>query len=141
MRILIKRDDGGVSIMSGNADPTGEVRKWELAGPWKCVSYREIQDAEVPADRTFRAAWKDSDGAVTVDLSKAREIHREMLRRARKPKLEALDVEVMRNITNSAKLAEIEAKKQELRDATAYPAIDSAATPEDLKLAVPSCLA
>lgn len=110
--------------------------------PSSATNVRVVDAEDIPTDRTFRDAWAACPESVCrVDMQKAREIHRERLRRARKPKLEALDVETMRNLTNSAKLAEIEAKKQELRDATAYPAIDSAATPEDLKLAVPSCLA
>jgi hypothetical protein len=111
----------------------------------RCVSIdatevRIVNRETIPADRSFRDAWTHS-GSFGVDMPKARDIHREKLRHLRKPKLEALDVETMRNLTNSSKLAEIEAQKQALRDATAYPAIDSAGTPEQLKVAIPPCLA
>jgi hypothetical protein len=101
---------------------------------------RIVSKGSVPADRDFRDAWTHR-GAFGVDMPKAREIHREKLRRIRKPKMEALDVEALRSLTDAAKLAQIEAQKQELRDATAYPAIEAAATPEELKAAVPPCLA
>ena len=41
-----------------------------------------------------------------------------MLRAERLPLLQALDVEVMKNITNEIKLVEIELEKQKLRDIT-----------------------
>ena len=41
---------------------------------------------------------------------------------------------------NSAKMDEIEAQKQSLRDATADPAIEAAQTPEALKAVWPSVL-
>lgn len=55
---------------------------------------------------------------ITINNDKAIEITKDKIREYRKPKLEALDVEVMRNISNQDKLQEIEAQKQELRDMT-----------------------
>ena len=55
---------------------------------------------------------------ITINNDKAIEITKDKIREYRKPKLEALDVEVMRNIANQDKLQEIEAQKQELRDMT-----------------------
>lgn len=99
-----------------------------------------IDHSEVPQDRTFRDAWTHG-GVFGVDMDKAKGIHREKLRRLRKPKMEALDVEALRNLSNPAKLTEIEGRKQELRDATAYPTINAATTPDQLKAAIPPCLA
>lgn len=127
--------------LDGESEEQCLARLMPTVVPAGAVNARIVEFSEIPTDRSFRDAWTDTGSSVTVDMPKAREIHREKLRRLRKPKLEALDVEALRNITNSAKLAEIEARKQELRDATAFPAIDTAATPDALKLAVPSCLA
>ena len=55
---------------------------------------------------------------IQINNDKAIDITKDKIREYRKPLLEALDVEVMRNITNSDKLSEIEVKKQELRDMT-----------------------
>ena len=53
-----------------------------------------------------------------INIDKAKEIKKDMLRVERKPLLLALDIEVMKNITDSIKLVEIELEKQKLRDIT-----------------------
>lgn len=79
---------------------------------------------------------------ITVNMDKARGIHRERLRAIRQPLLDALDVEYQRadesGDANGKKA--IAAKKQALRDVTKDPAIDAAMTPEELKAAVPAAL-
>jgi hypothetical protein len=74
---------------------------------------------------------------ITVNLNKAKEIKKDMVRADRKAMLEALDIELMRNITDPVKVAEIESKKQALRDATAHASIVEATTVEELKAANP----
>lgn len=74
---------------------------------------------------------------ITVNLTKAKEIKKDMVRAERKPMLEALDIELMKNITDPVKVAEIEAKKQALRDATAHASIVEATSVEELKAANP----
>ena len=68
---------------------------------------------------------------ITININKAKEITKDRLRVERKPLLEALDVEVMKNITDSVRLAEIEAEKQRLRDITKI--VDTVSTVEELK--------
>lgn len=68
---------------------------------------------------------------IKIDIPKAQEITKDRLRNERKPLLEALDVEVMRNLSNAERLAEIEAEKQRLRDVTKQ--VDSMTTVEELK--------
>ena len=79
---------------------------------------------------------------ITVNMTKAVEINKDMIRQERKPKLAALDVEFMRAVEagDADKQAEIAAKKQALRDATSDPAITAATTPDELKAVVPSAL-
>ena len=79
---------------------------------------------------------------IRIDMDKAREIKKDMIRAERKPKFEALDVAFMRAVEagDTAKQAEIAAKKQALRDATDDPAITAATTPEELKAVVPAAL-
>jgi len=57
---------------------------------------------------------------ITVNMTKAVEIKKDMIRAERDPKLAALDVEFMRAVEagDTAKQAEISTKKQALRDAT-----------------------
>jgi len=71
---------------------------------------------------------------IRVNLDKAREIKKDMIREARKPMLEALDVAYMRAVEagDTTQQAQIAAEKQALRDATDDPAIAAASTPEEL---------
>jgi len=79
---------------------------------------------------------------ITVDMTKAREIKRDMVRAERKPLLEKLDVQYMRaqEAGDTELQQEIAAKKQALRDATVDPVIDAATTPDELKAAKPAAL-
>ena len=68
-----------------------------------------------------------------IDMAKAREIHKAKIRVARKPLLEALDIEFQKALETSASTTDIVAKKQALRDAPADSAITSAADTDALK--------
>lgn len=99
---------------------------------WKIIDKANYQ----AADREFRKAWKfDPDKDIDIDIVKAREVWKDKIREARRPLLDALDVEYMRadEAGDAAKKAEIAAKKQALRDATKAAGIAAAASIEDLK--------
>lgn len=68
---------------------------------------------------------------IAINITKAKEIKKDMLRAERETLLSILDIEVMKNITDSTKLAEIEAEKQKLRDVTKK--VDELTTVEELK--------
>ena len=69
----------------------------------------------------------------SIDMAKAREIHKEKIRVARKPLLEALDIEFQKVLETGASTTDIVAKKQALRDAPADSGITSAADTNALK--------
>lgn len=94
-----------------------------------------IEQEVIPTDYAFRDAWRLNGAAVDCDMTAAKEIQRDRLRRERAPLLAALDIEVTRALVSGdqAKVAEVEAERQRLRDVTALPAIDAAQTPDDLK--------
>lgn len=159
MKIVIKRTDGGVSIMG--LDPRGdaalaialapehadtiiaiEVNQWSSAHPGEYVSHRVMPDEAIPADRTFRNAWADTTPELTVNMSKCREIWKDHMRRARAPLMAALDVEYQRADEKSDMKAKqtIAASKQMLRDITALPEIEAAKTPDELKAIWPDVL-
>jgi len=69
----------------------------------------------------------------SIDMAKAREIHKEKIRFARKPLLEALDVEFQKALETGASTTDIVAKKNALRDAPADSGIASAADTDALK--------
>ena len=71
--------------------------------------------------------------AIIIDINKAKDITKDRLRQERKPLLESLDVQMLRNFSNQELLNEIEAKKQVLRDATKQ--VDEMTTVDELKAA------
>ena len=77
---------------------------------------------------------------ITVNMAKARDIHRAKMRDAREPLFAALDVAYQRATETGADTSEIVAKKQALRDVTADPEIDAAQTTEELKAVWPEAL-
>lgn len=147
-KIVYTRPDGGLSIVTPiiNTHPVPEditesqaiLRAWDKL-PKDAINPRFVDESEIPTDRTFRNAWEDN-GAVSVNMPKAREIHRQIMRYKRAPMLSALDIDYQRadERGDSALKAEIAVRKQALRDVTADPAIESATTPEELKAVIPS---
>ena len=160
--IAISREDGGVSIMSftvigrGNVLPSGAI--WLKDGWWsrdsskeivdsevakatahpsepKAISWRFIELSEVPQDRTYRNAWKDDGQRIAHDMTKAREIHRDHIRKARKAALAELDGRWMRATgQGDNKRADLtEAERQKWRDAPEDARIEAAQTTEELK--------
>lgn len=115
-----------------------EQRAWDRL-PADAIEPRFVDEAEVPVDRTFRDAWKPD---LTVDMDKARAIHKDRMRAGRAPLMAALDVEYQRADERGdaeAKTA-VAKRKQALRDVTADPAIAKARTPDDLKAVWPTAL-
>tara|TARA_B100000902_G_scaffold28702_1_gene34489 strand:- start:876 stop:1136 length:261 start_codon:yes stop_codon:yes gene_type:complete len=69
----------------------------------------------------------------SIDMPKARDIHRDQIRLTRKDKLVELDIEFQKAQETGADATNIVAKKQALRDAPADSGIDSATTTDELK--------
>ena len=77
MKVILYTLDGKLAVVRPTS-PQEEERAWAKLPP-EAVNPRWAEDTEeIPADRTFRNAWKD-DGVVSVDMAKAREIHRQRL--------------------------------------------------------------
>lgn len=70
---------------------------------------------------------------INVNMTKARDIHRDKVREARNPKLAAKDIEFQRALESGADTTAIVAAKQALRDAPSAAAIEAATTPDELK--------
>jgi hypothetical protein len=70
---------------------------------------------------------------IKTDMTKAKELHKEKIREARKPLLSELDVEFQKALEKSEDTSTIVAKKQALRDAPADSAIDAATDEAGLK--------
>jgi len=101
-----------------------------------------VDSTALPPDRDFRNAWRVGNGAVAIDLSAAREIHRTHLRTARAPKLADLDALYMRELERGpqGRPQDIADQKQVLRDLPQDPNIESAATASALRALWPAAL-
>jgi hypothetical protein len=155
LRLAYARPDGGVSIVV--AAPKEYIEK--VLGPLSDAQYRaHVIGRSVPAkasfhelpenwappdsDRTFRSAWVTDGISITCDMTRARDIHRNNLRKLRAPKLDALDEAYLRadEVGDVQRKRDVAAQKQALRDVTADPMIDAALTPAQLKAAIPAIL-
>lgn len=89
MIIKINKIDGGVSIMRiiiANSDVKEEIAKafpkrnkdGKITGIDKSIvsSWSEIEEYEIPTDRTYRDAW---DGDFNIDLVKAKGVHKGLI--------------------------------------------------------------
>ena len=95
----------------------------------------DASTATVPSDRHFRGAWSLNGSVISEDMDSARAIFRDKIREARKPLLEAKDVELMKALEAGTSTTAIAAAKDALRDAPAAAAIDSASDIAALKAA------
>jgi len=95
----------------------------------------DASTATVPSDRHFRGAWSLNGSVISEDMDAARAIFRDKVREARKPLLEAKDVELMKELETSADTSAIASAKTALRDAPAASAITNAANIAALKAA------
>jgi len=104
------------------------------------VAYALIDRANIPADASYRQAWRfDKGTGFSHDMTVAREIHLHNLRAVRAQALQDLDGEWMKAFAtgNRQEAEAIEAKRQALRDAPTTLNIDKATTIEELKAAWP----
>jgi hypothetical protein len=131
-----------VTIMAPNSPETERAHALSLqsrgAAPGAVLGF----NMNIPNKRTFRKAWRFVNGKVEVDMSFAKDLKREQLRRMRSPLMSALDVEYMRadEKGDSIGKARIASQKQALRDVTLDPAIDAARTPDELEAVIPAPL-
>ena len=71
--------------------------------------------------------------SISINMTKARELHKDRIRAARTPLLTKLDVDFQKALATSADTTSIVSQKQALRDAPADSGIASAANANALK--------
>jgi hypothetical protein len=126
--IIFTNDNGGVSVCM----PTGELDIHAVKAKDTPSGSIIVDSADLPqADNDFFNAWELADGAVTVNLDKAKEITRNRLRMERVPLLNAQDVLYMRAVETNADTTAIVAEKQRLRDITNL--VDGCTTTAELR--------
>ena len=135
--------DGSVAVMQvvEGADLDEAIRKFADVNPAP-VSVRAIALVDIPADRTFRDAWRDTGAKIEHDMAACRALHMARIRKARDAELKRLDVAFMRAVENDDAIGRglVAATKQVLRDLPATFDLSSAATVDDLKARWPGLL-
>ncbi len=91
------------------------------------LPYKIVESLDIDNDY-FNAYEYDAASGAVVNIDKAKQIHLDKFREARKPLLSKLDVDYMKaiEVEDGVKAAQIAIKKQELRDITKI------ALPDDL---------
>ena len=117
MRIIYK-DLEGVKVIIPSPHYKGTLDKLAKKRVPEGLTYKIVSDDSIPTDRYFRNAWDLKSGKITTDITKAKEIKKEIIRQERKPLLEALDIDYIRAQEVKADTSTIVAEKQRLRDIT-----------------------
>ena len=136
-RFVYTRDDGRVEIMTPVIDDMKAVR---ATIPEDATNIIEVDEKDIPTDRTFRDAWKQgASGILLVDMPKAREIHMNRIRAARALTFKRLDLEYMRadEAGDGDEKIKVAIKKQVLRDLPKTFKLEIYGTPDALKAAWP----
>lgn len=125
-KYILERSDGGVSILTYLGGDKS-VEKVISEQPYEVVSYREVEETELPASRAFRDAWEVKEAKVVENYGKSVEIKKNEFRKLRKPLLQQLDIDSLRAIEKKNALGAnaIAAQKKALRDVTEIDLPDS----------------
>jgi len=113
--IIFSNDNGGVSTCI----PTGEISIEAVLAKDCPAGALIVEASSLPNDDSdFYNAWELANGAVTVNLAKAKEITKTRLRAEREPLLVAQDVLFQRAQETNADTSAIVAEKTRLRNIT-----------------------
>jgi hypothetical protein len=129
-RVIWTNPDGTVSVLV--PAPGVPEALWRKDVPAEATDAEEVEVNDIPADRTFRNAWKKEGKQCKVDLLKAKEECHCKRRAKRDEEFLPLD----REVTIPSKAVEAEAKREAVRNkhASIQAAIDNATTVEQLKV-------
>jgi|APGre2960657373_1045057.scaffolds.fasta_scaffold02716_2 hypothetical protein len=116
--------------------PSGEISINELIERVvdKSKPYTIINEDDLPNDTNYFEAWQLIDGKIVINMDKARDRHRDILRDERQKYFASLDILFMRAIEamNIELQQDLASQKQKLRDITSHPAIMLATTTIEL---------
>lgn len=130
-RIIYQTDEGGVAVVIPAADCVLSIEQIAAKDVPAGKAFAIVATTDVPSDRTFRNAWELSNGAISVNMTKAKAITKDRLRAEREPLLAAQDVAFQRALESGSDTSAIVAEKQRLRDLPAL--ADQAQTLDELK--------
>jgi hypothetical protein len=126
--VILFNNGTGVSLMIPAESSVDECLKNDVP---KGAKYIVIDRDEMPS-YIFQDAWSIKNDKISIDMNKARDVHRSFLRIGREPKLKELDIKFQIALEKGEDLKPITSAKQALRDLTIDPAIEAAETTDDL---------
>lgn len=138
-KIALTFIDGAVGLMTLLlVNPSPERVQQEISKsvfPTAVTSWRVIDEASIPTDRTYRNAWKDTGSAIVHDMVKARAIHGGLVRAARDRAIDVKDKEWLSAFGQgqNAAAAAVEKERKTLRALPESLGIENAQTIEELK--------
>ena len=137
-KIIVYNQEDGIMAVCIPANNSGlsieEIAEKDVP---KGLKYKIIDREELSHldNRIFRDAWVlDAKMKPIVDMEKAKEIWKDIIRQARKIAFEDLDIQYMRATEAGDDTTKIVSTKQKLRDFTNNPEIESANTIEELQV-------
>jgi hypothetical protein len=119
--IIYPQTNGRVAVIIPAGDVNDAIKDVPSETPYAIVDLLDM-------DNDYFDAYEfDADAGAVLNMDKAKAIRLDQFREARKPLLEALDVDYMRalEVEDSVKASQIAIAKQELRDVTKLPLPDS----------------
>lgn len=147
-QIIWKLPDGGIAITAlveatdAEAEAAKLLESCLVGAGWTVDHIRDDDHHYAVEDWTFFDALTTADGDIVINMAKARDIWRGVIREARAPKLAALDVAWQRadESGDAEAKAKVLAAKQVLRDLPENPAIIKAKTISNLRAFWPDVL-
>jgi|TARA_B100000073_G_scaffold337235_1_gene332906 hypothetical protein len=131
--IIYQNKEGGVSVVY----PTGEVAVEELPARLGLSDYEIVEDSVIPADRSFRDAWRKDGKQVVEDLPAAKEIAHATRRAKREDEFKPYDDVIAKQIPGAdAEAAETARGAIRAKYATMQVGIDNAASTAEIKTAL-----
>jgi hypothetical protein len=123
--ITYQQENGQVAVLAP-VDPSMSIEEIAIKDVPDGFPYKIVESVDIDNDY-FNAYEFNEESGAEVNIEKAKSIHLDKFREARKPKLEALDIAFMKAVEQSdtAKQAEIASQKQALRDVTKTPLPDT----------------
>lgn len=111
----------GIETYVDEVEPTTENIEAEIRKAFgnTALSWQIVDEADIPTDRKYRAAWVLQGNSVVVDMTKAAELEMRTIREKRNELLAASDVYVLPDRWNTyteEKQTEWAAYRQALRD-------------------------
>lgn len=137
-RSFVLKDDNG-KVIENDQDAKKRIGIDDLE---KQLDFKIIDiDGNFPNNRDFRNAWEHIGDKVSVNISKARDIHMNNLRALRQKKFEGMGFATKPN-PDIEKLLSSETQNtlKNLRDIPQIFDLSSATTPDELKLLIPENL-